>query len=90
MGFVSIPKAVLTELQKVTMIRKTAKENIMKLYSDIKFFYRGFSFVNTNMILAGGLLMLSLLKVIYKKFLHLIRDIIDPDINYNSIEDMIE
>ncbi len=62
----------------------------MKLYSNIKFFYREFSFVSTNMILAGGVLMLSLLKVTSKEFLHLIRDIIDPDINYESIEDMIE
>ena len=62
----------------------------MKLYSNIKFFYREFSIVSTNMILAGGVLMLSLLKVTSKEFLHLIRDIIDPDINYDSIEDMIE
>ena len=62
----------------------------MKLYRNIKFFYRKFSSASANMILAGGVLMLSLLKITSKEFLHLIRDIIDPDINYNSIEDMIE
>ncbi len=62
----------------------------MKLCSDIKFFYQGFSFVSTNMMLTGGVMILSLLKITSKEFLHLIRDIIDPDINYDSIEDMTE
>jgi len=62
----------------------------MKLCNDIKFFYQSFSSINTNIIMGEELLMLSLLKVTFKELFNLICDIIDPDINYDSIEDMIE
>ena len=62
----------------------------MKLYSDLKFFYRGLPLRRIGILITGGLFMLSLLKTIIKEISILVQDIIDPDINYDSIEDLIE
>ncbi len=62
----------------------------MKLYTDIKFIYQNQLYMSIVFVVTLFKIMFLGVVALFKEFSLLIQDIIDPDINYDSIEDLVE